>query len=36
MIYLFWFLQTAIEESLSNVPLSLGKKIHGGEKKQLK
>lgn len=32
LFILFFFLQTAIEESLSNVPLSLEKKIHGGKK----
>ena len=32
MIYLFWFLQTVIEEILRNVPLPLVEKIHAGEK----
>lgn len=32
LFILVFFSQTAIEESLSNVPLSLEKKIHGGKK----
>lgn len=36
MIYLFWFLQAVLEESLSNAPSPLGKKIHAGKKKKTK
>lgn len=36
MIYLFWFLQAVIEESLSSVPLPLEKKKSMQGKIQLK